>query len=440
MTLIPALTPLGGVAAAVTRRTHRLPLESTGNEGGTFTGARHLPALDGVRGVAVLLVLVTHFFAPLAWAVSRQKAEAGKLWIASHLFDAGWVGVDLFFVLSGFLITGILADAKGKPNYFRNFFARRSLRVFPLYYGVLVAACVVLPLAGFASVESGKQAWLWTYGVSLFPAFNAGAEFTLATGTGLNFTHFWSLAVEEHFYLAWPVVVLLASRQVLMRACVVMCVASLVARCGAVNLGASTPMLYEFTFFRMDGLLAGAWVALAIRGTNGIQPLVRGAWVALLASGVALMMIGVLAHGMIRANPLVQTVGFSALAVFFAAGVLLVVARQQTMLVRTVLRAAPLRSIGKYSYGIYVYHGLLLPVFDRTLFPVSAELPVTSPAFFASLAWHVVGSTVVTVLLAVGSYHLFEAQFLKLKRYFPSSSSSVSAKPLAAVRLIPAPV
>ena len=436
MTWIPARTPFAGVVAHFARPEDRSPLETP------VSASAHVPALDGVRGVAVLLVLVTHFCAPLAWAVSRQKDDAGRLWIASHLFDAGWVGVDLFFVLSGFLITGILAGAKGKPNYFRNFFARRSLRVFPLYYGVLVAACVVLPLAGFATLEPGKQAWLWTYGVSLFPAFNGGAEYSLSTGADLNFTHFWSLAVEEHFYLVWPVFVLLFTRRTLMRLCVALCALALLGRVIAVKLGASTPLLYELTFFRMDGLLAGAWVALAVRGDGGIRPLVGRAWATLVASAVVLLTVGALAHGMIRTNLLVQTVGFSALAVFFASGILLIVASPKSPLVQHALCARPLRALGTYSYGIYVYHGLLLPVFDRTLFPVSTELSVTSPAFYAALAWHVVGSTVVTVLLAVGSYHLFEAQFLKLKRYFPStlSAPTAGAKAQAAVRLTPAPV
>lgn len=418
MTLIPAFTPLSGVFSRFARPDDRSPLEGSRNA----TTSTHIPALDGIRGIAVLLVLVTHFCAPLAWAVSRQKAVAGKLWIASHVFDAGWVGVDLFFVLSGFLITGILADAKGRENYFRNFYARRSLRVFPLYYGVLMVTCVLLPLAGLATLEPGKQAWLWSYGVSLFPAASGGAEFNLSTGLSLNFTHFWSLAVEEHFYLVWPLLVLLLSRRSLMKLCVAGCAAALIARTLAVKFGASTPLLYELTFFRMDGLLAGAWVALAIRGPGGIGALVPSARRVLFVSGVTLTIVIALAHGLIRKDPRVQTIGFSALAVFFASGILLVVASPGSAIVRNVFCVVPLRTLGKYSYGIYVYHGLLLPTFDRHLFPVSTSLSVTSPAYFASLAWHVVGSTVMTIVIAVVSYHLFEAPFLTLKRFFSATT------------------
>ena len=231
----------------------------------------HNAALDGVRGVAIALVLATHFLAPFSAAARNQRE--GRGWILAHLFDAGWVGVDLFFVLSGFLITGILADAKGGRHYFRNFYIRRSLRVFPLYYGVLLVCCVILPLLGVGTIESGKQGWLWGYGVSLFPMFS-GAEFRLGNDMNLLFTHFWTLAVEEHFYLVWPLLVCFMGRQTLMRLCVGLGVLAFVARCVCVKLGASTPVMYEVTFLRMDGMLAGAWAALAIRGPLGIAPLV----------------------------------------------------------------------------------------------------------------------------------------------------------------------
>jgi peptidoglycan/LPS O-acetylase OafA/YrhL len=379
----------------------------------------HLPALDGVRGVAILLVMATHLLAPFSWAA---RGREGRGWILSHLFDAGWVGVDLFFVLSGFLITGILADAKGQRHYFRNFYMRRSLRVFPLYYGVLVAACVVVPLFRPGAIEPGKQGWLWSYGVSLFPMFASGAEFKLGNDMGLLFTHFWSLAVEEHFYLVWPLLVCAMNRAPLMRLCVGLGVFAFVARVVCVKLGAPVPVLYEVTFLRMDGLLAGAWVALAVRGPLGVAPLVAWGWRGLAASGATLLAVGVYAHGWIRANPLMQTVGFSALAVFFACGVLLVVARPRAWAVRTVLSTPALCWLGKYSYGLYVYHGLLLPTFNRSWFPVPVSLPLTSPKFIGLLAWHVLGSAAVTVVLAVVSYHLFEKQFLKLKRFFPGAA------------------
>lgn len=384
----------------------------------------HIAALDGVRGVAILLVLITHFLAPFSWAARNHRE--GRGWILAHLFDAGWVGVDLFFVLSGFLITRILADAKGNEHYFRNFYMRRSLRVFPLYYGVLIVTCLLIPLFGLGAIEPGKQSWLWTYGLSLYPMFT-GAEFRLGNDMHLLFTHFWSLAVEEHFYLVWPLLVCFMRRKALMRLCVGLCVLAFCARVVCVKLGAATPVMYEVTFLRMDGMLAGSWAALAIRGPLGIAPLATLAWRGLFAAGAVLAAVGVYAHGMTRANRVMQTVGFSALAVFFACAVLLIVARPKARLVSGVLGCGALRWLGKYSYGLYVYHGLLLPMFDRVWFPVPTNLPLTSPAFIGALAWHVLASTAVSVVLAVVSYHLFEKQFLKLKRFFPGAVETSQA-------------
>ena len=416
---VPSSPLAGGPAAAsqFSRDLDPLPLSSPCEA----RAGVHIPALDGVRGLAILLVMATHLLVPFRSA-ARHHGDGGGMLVA-HLFDAGWVGVDLFFVLSGFLITGILADAKGKRHYFRSFYMRRSLRVFPLYYGVLIAACVVVPFFRPGAIEPGKQGWLWTYGVSLYPLFAGGAEFKLGNDIGLTFTHFWSLAVEEQFYLVWPLLVCFMSRPSLMRLCAWGMLLALAARVAGVKLGASVPVLYEVTFLRMDGLLAGAWVALAVRGPLGLAPLAAWGWRGLLASGAVLGAVGVQGHGLIRANPLMQTVGFSALAVFFACAVLLVVARPGAWAVRRVLSTPALCTLGKYSYGLYVYHGLLLPTFNRVWFPVPVSLPLTSPKFVALLAWHVIGSAGLSLLLAVASYHLFEAQFLKLKRYFPGAES-----------------
>src|SRR3954464_3713102 len=127
----------------------------------------HLPALDGLRGLAIVLVLFTH-----AIALPLEPVQ-GSLDSAVHaLARIGWTGVDLFFVLSGFLITGILLDTRNEPRRWSRFFARRSLRIFPLYYGVLVALFVILPLVArhwteptYLTLEK-NQAWYWLYAVN----------------------------------------------------------------------------------------------------------------------------------------------------------------------------------------------------------------------------------------------------------------------------------
>ena len=160
----------------------------------------HIPALDGVRGLAVLMVMTFHFFQRDDW---RHIPIGRALTSISHI---GQTGVDLFFVLSGFLITGILLDAKGSPHYFRTFYVRRVLRIFPLQYVALAFFFFVLPLiANVPWVPFGDQLWGWLYAINLHTTFSS----TEARLPG----HFWSLAVEEHFYFIWPAVVLMCSRR-----------------------------------------------------------------------------------------------------------------------------------------------------------------------------------------------------------------------------------
>src|SRR5262245_17163539 len=122
------------------------PLRS---EPGAPTSATHLPALDGLRGVAVLLVIFAHS------ACSATDTTVDRVY--RGVISAGWTGVDLFFVLSGFLITGILYDAKGTRGYFRNFYSRRALRIFPLYYAFLLVYVFLLPCLPFTRVNVPKE-------------------------------------------------------------------------------------------------------------------------------------------------------------------------------------------------------------------------------------------------------------------------------------------
>ena len=180
----------------------------------------HIKPLDGLRGIAILLVMWFHF----AWPAKAQGLIT-RLYVS--VAALGWVGVDLFFVLSGFLITGILLDSKRGAGYFRNFYARRVLRIFPLYYAVLLVTLVILPLIVPYDTPALKrllegQGWLWLYSTNISVAVEHGNW--IASADWLRMGALWSLAVEEHFYLVWPLLVFFLSRRALLRTSIAMIV------------------------------------------------------------------------------------------------------------------------------------------------------------------------------------------------------------------------
>lgn len=177
---------------------------------------RYIPELDGLRGIAILMVVAFHCSIVLTLVAGPVKQMRA-------LFVPGWTGVDLFLVLSGFLITGILLESKGSPSYFRRFYLRRVLRIFPVYY---VALLVCLGLLGSVLIPESLRLWnvYLTYGLHLSNWLSLGGLEIPA----LN--HFWSLALEEQFYLCWPLAVLLLSRKGLGWACLALIVSAPMVR------------------------------------------------------------------------------------------------------------------------------------------------------------------------------------------------------------------
>src|SRR5438876_567086 len=204
-----------------------------------------VPQLDAVRGVAILLVIM------------HNASEKYPQLHLQPLFRNGWMGVDLFFVLSGLLITGILVDTRGSDGYFKHFYARRCLRIWPLYYSLIVFMFVAVPLlrpADARVVFERSSPW-WAY--PLFLQNFLISTPTMATGP-LAVT--WSLAIEEQFYLVWPLAVRCCSDAQLRRIAIAVIGLSPVL---GLYLSLHPVGLCAIVFCRLDGLMAGALLALA---------------------------------------------------------------------------------------------------------------------------------------------------------------------------------
>jgi peptidoglycan/LPS O-acetylase OafA/YrhL len=388
----------------------------------SYRPGHRLPALDGLRGVAILLILTSHLF---QFAVERPATPVGRL--AYDTVMTGWIGVDLFFVLSGFLITGILRHTKSSPRYFRNFFARRTLRIFPLYFAALAVTTVLLPAILPQDVRvqiwAQQSPWYWTYAANVAVALRG---WNPTSTQGLD--HFWSLAVEEQFYVLWPLAVWFLRRRTLIRLC---------AACGLVSIGVRLVLHslghVEAAFVlmpaRMDALAAGALVALVAESQEDFRRIQAGA-APIACVGAAMMAIMIVTRGgFILEDRVIQSVGYTIIAVIFA---MLLVGAMSSPRLTTALANAPLRFFGQYSYGLYVIHVPLLLLIPPATFSVLIRTTGASETFARVAGLGVF--TAMCVALAVAIFHAYERPFLRLKDRFeaadaPAIPASVDAWP-----------
>lgn len=365
----------------------------------------HIAPLDGVRGAAVLAVVLYHFgtvrCAPASWS------ERGAI-LATH---AGWCGVDLFFVLSGLLITGILLDSRDAENRISSFYMRRFLRIFPLYYAVLLGYFVVVPaITGRPATGSGEQIWFWTYlcnwSTSLQPEDRAPM-----------LTHFWSLAVEEQFYLVWPALVFHARRETLARICVAVAVAAPLVRIAVLRLGLPEMAAHRLTLCKVDALVLGGLAAIVLREPAWLRAVVPRLRAAAVVLGALLLGVWALSHGLDHDSFIVETAGLSLLALLFTILVLVVVVEASSggPLARLFGNRA-LRWLGKYSYGIYVYNFIL---YVAVVDPVSAFVGAREGAMRTVLRFvFIAGGLLASAAVALASWRVLESPLLNLKRFF----------------------
>jgi peptidoglycan/LPS O-acetylase OafA/YrhL len=387
----------------------------------------HIRVLDGLRGLAILMVLIGHFY---------QKSLINDTYphltdILSRFVLTNGFGVELFFVLSGFLITGILLDTKHESGFFGKFYMRRILRIFPLYYGALAIVLLVLPHLiqfdqGARDIVS-HQAWLWTY-MANWPrvgwVWDSSALFLLG--------HFWSLSVEEHFYFVWPGLVAFLSRRTLFFICVLLMAVAMSCRLATAFMGTSTPIILKWvTLQKMDGLAIGAMVALALRDVSLMRLIPPGRLGRTILAVTGAVVLAYVWGPRKWRLPAIGAVVETCVVIFFAILVVFALKSHLGPFMNRFLNSKVMIALGKYSYGLYVIHGILRPcfahVFDFGRLPKYWGLP-----FLYILAYWVLAMGI-SFALAYLSYHLFEKQFLALKSHFeyqrrPAVGSAATAQ------------
>lgn len=366
----------------------------------------NIPALEGVRGVAILAVLAHQLCID-----GHPNVRAVSLVLLP--FQVGWIGVQLFFVLSGFLITRILLDTRDAENYWSSFFARRALRIFPLYYLLLTCVFVIAPrLWDTPELRHAQhlQAWYWLYAANALSLIDDGVR---------PLGHCWSLSVEEQFYLLWPLAVRFLRERALARLCIAVAVAALLLRTGLRLAGARVELCYELLPARADALALGALAAVVIRRDDFLTRIAPRLGRATVAALVLLGVVGLAGKGLARTNIVTQTAGYTAVAV--ASALIIVRATVETAQgqgrLAAALSSSLLRRYGKYSYAIYIVH-LPLHLLVTKIF-ITPRLGGLGQAGFLGLqaAYFLLGSLALLGLGAL-SYRVLERPLLEQKRLF----------------------
>jgi peptidoglycan/LPS O-acetylase OafA/YrhL len=345
---------------------------------------RRLPQLDAVRGLAILVVMF-HNISPKY-----------PLFHSDQLFRDGWMGVDLFFVLSGLLITGILLDTKQSAGYFKNFYVRRCLRIWPLYYSLLFFMFVVVrflnPSEYHAVVQTSSPWWA-------FPLFLQNFLLPISTNAAGPLGVTWSLAIEEQFYLVWPLVVRFSSiTQLRQLAIAEICLSPMLRY----YLWLHHVDLYTNIFCRLDGLMAGALLALLIRSDNFVpSKLLQRAWILLLiAAPLAFLTEAFHARWIVFSFTALASAAFVYVAMF-----------SERKWLQKIMTNQFLVYTGTISYGLYLLHKIPFGMVQVLHLDRRPYLPL--PIIL-----------VASYVLAALSWNLLEKPFLSLKRFFDSKPPS----------------
>ncbi|MBS1759092.1 MAG: acyltransferase [Bacteroidetes bacterium] len=353
---------------------------------------KHFPALDGLRGAAILLVVIYHNFG-----------------FIQEYFFFGWIGVDLFFTLSGFLITDILLKTVLQPNYLRNFYIRRALRIFPLYYTALILFLIILPRFNTPlnlNYYVNNQEYIWTYLQNWLYIFKP-------TNDTSSLTHLWSLAVEEQFYLLWPFVILLIRNPKYLLITVSVILLSIIGLRLWAWLHHVPGLSYYnlYTFSRIDGICIGSMIAILLRiNPNFLTKYTSFIVLFFAAINFVFFFINRSSHFF---YPYLAIVGYTTFAMLLGLLVNQAITKE-TKLINLIFNFSPLRFIGKVSYGFYIFHWPMYIGFKPLA--ISWLSSIFNPWYSEFI--YSIAISLVALLLSWLSFNYFERPFLKMKDKF----------------------
>jgi len=359
-----------------------------------------MPELDSLRGIAILLVLFFHGF-DVAGAMSQLQ---GASRVFTILTFGGWTGVNLFFVLSGFLITGILLDSKSRPDYYRRFYIRRALRILPAFYLLLILLWI-LPRTGW--LEGRHVGWPY-----LCLSFFYFANFTPLFGVPAQYFALWSLAVEEHFYLFWPTAVRLFSRRAL-----VWCAGGIFILCPILR-GIDYKWIHSastaYTWFVADGLAIGALLGALSRGSlanrRAMLKFSLGCFLAAVALFGALTPFGIW-----RGTQLFGAIFRDTAVDLFYTGFVCATLLIGTSRWKWIVQRPLLQWFGEISYGLYLVHMLAFDFVNHWIVRFAPDAFAHLASRFDVVVLRFVVSSALAVLAAFLSRRYFEEKFLRLK-------------------------
>jgi peptidoglycan/LPS O-acetylase OafA/YrhL len=347
----------------------------------------YVKEFDGWRGLGICFVVLAHYF--------------------PTYFIGSWVFMEMFFVMSGFLITGILLDSKHKSGYYRKFIGRRVVRVFPLYYLCLFLLFFILPHSWIdLDYYRHKQAWFWLYMENWLYALEGWPKVKALH-------HFWSLAIEEQFYILWPIAVYFFSRKNLTRFCVFLFFFSLLFRNIGLQIGFVMPFPYVATLGRMEGITLGALIAILVRGDKTI--LERFTLPATLVAGLLSVAAFLAAGSLYFEKSIHYTINYTLVDIFFAGMITLTLCSGTLGWFRRLLNLPFFQQMGIMSYCLYIFHYPIQDIVQNNLLDwLQQHMHSESLGKLACLSI----ALAITIPFVYIIHKTVEIPFWKFKKYF----------------------